>query len=167
MHVAEFLRTLASRPHIEVVETLLPDVLRHVLEQTGLRRIAAPPFLGQNAPRKTKFESLHHSRRILLLPLADKQMSVFGHNGVSDDDEHIALSHLLQHFEQQVTAERSAEQRLSPIATASDEMKITGAIVAVKVVPYDERITPPEGRGGDGGHRPIVIKKSGSRAVAA
>ena len=100
-------------------------------------------MLGQNAPRKTEFESLHHSRRILLLRLADEQMNVLGHNDISDDDEHIALSHLLQHFEKQVTAVRSAKQRLSAIATASDEMKITGAVVAMEVLPHRETITPP------------------------
>jgi hypothetical protein len=57
-------------------------------------------------------------------------MNVLGHNDISNDDEPIALSHLLQHFEKKVPPARSAEQRLSAIATASDEMKITGAIVA-------------------------------------
>ena len=70
-------------------------------------------------------------------------MNVFGHNDVSDDDKHIAPSHLFQHFEKKVTPARSAEQRLSAIATASNEMKITDAVVAVKVLPHGERITPP------------------------
>ena len=88
-------------------------------------------------------------------------MSVLGHNDISDDDKHIALSHPLQHFEKQVALARSAEQRLSAIATASDEMKITGAMVAVKVLPHADRIVPREVRSGDGGHRRKVMKKSG------
>jgi hypothetical protein len=50
---------------------------------------------------------------------ADEWMNVLVHNDVSGDDEPIALSHLLQHFEKQVTAARSDEQRQSAIATAS------------------------------------------------
>ena len=99
--------------------------------------------------------------------LADKQMNVFWHNDVSDDHEHIAPSHLLQHVEKQVTAARSPEQGLSAIATASDEMKIPGAVAAVKVLPHGERITPQEGSRGDGSHRQMVIKKSGGRALVA
>ena len=45
-------------------------MLRRVLEEIGLRPMAVPAPLGQYAPRKTKFQSLHHDRRILLLRFA-------------------------------------------------------------------------------------------------
>jgi hypothetical protein len=38
---------------LKMIETLLPDVLLRLLEKIGLRRIAAPALLGQDAPRKT------------------------------------------------------------------------------------------------------------------
>jgi hypothetical protein len=46
--------------------------------------MAVPPLLGQDPPRKTKFQSLHHDGRILLLRFADQQMNVFGHNHVAE-----------------------------------------------------------------------------------
>jgi hypothetical protein len=57
VHVAQFLHPLARRPDVEIVEALLPHVLRRVLEEIGLRRMAVPALLGQDAPRKTKFQS--------------------------------------------------------------------------------------------------------------
>src|SRR5208283_4598504 len=66
MHVAQFLDALPLCPYIEIVEALLPDVLRSVVEQTVLRRIAFPFRLRQHSPRKTELERLHHGQRVLL-----------------------------------------------------------------------------------------------------
>jgi hypothetical protein len=49
-------------------------------------------------------------------------VNVLGHNLVADNDERIPPAHLLKHSQQQVTAARSAEQGLSAITTARDEM---------------------------------------------
>ena len=40
-------------------------------------------------------------------------------------------------------------------------------VVAMEVLPHAYRIVPQQGRSGDGGHRRIVMKKSGGRAVTA
>jgi hypothetical protein len=122
VHVAQFLDALVFGPHVEVVESLLPDMLRRVLEEDGLRRVATASRLRQDPPGKAEFESLHHGRRILLLRLADQQMNMLGHDHVADDDERIALAHLFQHRQKKVAAARSAEHRLPAITTASDEM---------------------------------------------
>jgi hypothetical protein len=58
VHVAQFLNALAFGPDVEVVESLLPDVLRRVLEEDGLRRVATASRLRQDPPRKAEFESL-------------------------------------------------------------------------------------------------------------
>ena len=46
MHVAQFLDAFVFRPHIEIIvrvtELFLPDVLRTVVEETALFRIAFP-----------------------------------------------------------------------------------------------------------------------------
>jgi hypothetical protein len=164
VHVAQFLHPLARRPDVEIVEALLPHVLRPVLEEIGLRRMAVPALLGQDAPRKTKFQSLHHDGRILLLRFADQQMNVFGHDHVANDDEGIALADLLQHSQKQVPTARSAEQGLSTITTASDEVKVSSAVVAMQIVPHGHSIAPPRPRGGDVGHPPTVMKTQG-RAI--
>jgi hypothetical protein len=49
-------------------------------------------------------------------------MNVLRHDHVTGHDELIALPHLLQHRQKKVTLARGAEQRLSPITTASNEM---------------------------------------------
>jgi len=126
--------------------------------------MAVPAPLGQDAPRKTNFQSLHHDGRILLLRFADQQMNVFGHDHVADDDESIALADLLQHSQKQVPTARSAKQGLSTITTASDEVKVSSAVVAMQIVPHGHTIARPRLRGGDVGHPPTVIKRRG-RAI--
>jgi len=60
--------------------------------------------------------------KLLLLRFAYQQMNVLGHDHVTGHDELRALPRLLQHSQKKVTEARSAEQRLSPITTASNEM---------------------------------------------
>ena len=71
MHVAQFLDALALRPDVEIVKTLLPDMLMRRIEQHGLGGIATPSRLGQNTAGEAQFECLHNGRRILLLRFAD------------------------------------------------------------------------------------------------
>jgi hypothetical protein len=115
MHVAEFLDAFVFGPDVEVVKPLLPDVLRSVVEEEGLRRIASLSPLGQKAARKSKFKSLHHGRGSLYLRFADEEVNMFGHGYVTDDDKLIALACLLEHGEKQVTTAGSTEQRLRPV----------------------------------------------------
>src|SRR5262249_54762155 len=76
-------------------------------------------------------------------------------------------SDLLQHFQKQVAASGSAEQRLSTIATARNEMQIASAIVAMKILPHGYRIRLDAGGGSDTGHHLTVMKKSGGCAIVA
>jgi hypothetical protein len=55
-------------------------------------------------------------------PSTYQQTNMLGLDHVTGHDELIALPHLLQHSQKKVTAARGAEQRLSPITTASNEM---------------------------------------------
>ena len=50
MHVSQFLNALAFGPYVEVVESLLPDVLRRVPGEDSLRRVATASRLRQGAP---------------------------------------------------------------------------------------------------------------------
>jgi hypothetical protein len=76
----------------------------------------------------------------------------------ADDDEGIALADLLQHSQKQVPTAWSAEQGLSTITTASDEVKVSSAVVAMQIVPHGHSIAPPRLRGGDLRHPQTVIK---------
>ena len=93
-------------------------------------------------------------------------MNVFGHDHVADDDESIALADLLQHSQKQVPTARSAEQALSTITTASDEVKVSSAVVAIEIVPHGPSIAPPRLRGGDVGHPPTVMKTQAEQSSA-
>jgi hypothetical protein len=73
---------------------------------------------------------LHDRRGGLLLRFADQKVNVLGHDHVTGYDEPIPPTHPLQHAQKKVTAVRRAEQRLPPITTARDEMKVPGAVVA-------------------------------------
>src|SRR5271155_1328714 len=122
MHVTQFFGAFVFRPNIEIVEAFLPDVLRRVVEETVLLRIALPFRLCQHSPRKAEFERLHHNRRVLLLRFADQKMDMLRHNHISDNDELVATAHLLQHGQKQITTPWRAEQGLTAITTAGDEV---------------------------------------------
>jgi hypothetical protein len=92
---------------------------------------------------------------------------VFGHDHVADNDEGIALADLLQHSQKQVPTARSAKQALSTITTASDEVKVSSAVVAMQIVPHGHSIAPPRLRGGDVGHPPTVMKPQPSNPAGA
>jgi len=131
VHVAEFLGALARGPNVEVVEPFLPDVLRAMLEEIALRWVAPTALPGQYAPRKAQFERLHHHRKIFLLRFAEQQMNVLRHDHVTDHDQYVALADLFQDFQKQIAAAGSAEQRLPAIATAGDEVQVSGTVVAM------------------------------------
>jgi hypothetical protein len=104
VQVAQFLDAFAFAPNVEIVESLLPEVLRRGVKETSLRGVPPPSRLRQDAPRKAEFESLHHGRRIRRLRFADQQMYVLGHNHVANYGELMALVHLLHHRQKEVTA---------------------------------------------------------------
>ena len=116
------------------------------------------PFRIQHGLGKPLLYDLHDFRWISNLRFRDQEMEVFGHDHVADDDESIALADLLQHSQKQVPTARSAKQGLSTITTASDEVKVSSAVVAMQIVPHGHTIARPRLRGGDVGHLPTVMK---------
>jgi hypothetical protein len=122
MHIAQLLDAFSLRPHVEIIKALLADMLRGVIEQAALFRTAFPSRNRQNSPREAEFERLHHRRGCLLLRFADQKMNVFRHDHIANNDELIALPHLLEHAKKQVPTPRSAEQWLPSVTTAGDEM---------------------------------------------
>jgi len=159
MHVAQFLDAFVLGPDVEVVEAFLPDVLWGVVEEAGLGRVASSPRPRQDAARKAEFESLQDRRRSLLLRFADQQVKVFGHDHVAHHHELIAAAYLLKNGQKQIPTAGRAEQRLPPIATASDEMQVSSAVAALQIPRHGNRVRRGEGCRGDGKHLPAVMKK--------
>ena len=87
----------------------------------------------QNPPCEAEFQSLHDGRRSMLLRFADQQVKMLRHDDVSDDDELVLLSNLLQHLEKQIASPRGSEERLSTVTTASDEVQVVVAIVTRQI----------------------------------
>jgi hypothetical protein len=65
---------------------------------------------------------------------------MLGHNHVPNDNELIAPSDLFQDFEKQIATLRRAQQRLTPITTASDKVQVSGAVVSLETPRHGERI---------------------------
>jgi hypothetical protein len=107
-------------------------VLRRVQTQVGSVRDTALTHLDQNAPCEAEFQSLHDRGRSTLLRFVNQQMKVFGHDDISDDNELILLSDLLQHLEKQVTT-RGTEKRLTTVTTTRDEMKFFVAVLTCQI----------------------------------
>jgi hypothetical protein len=78
------------------------------------------------------FENLHHHRRIAHLRLRDEEMKMLRHDHVSVHDEAILAACLFQNLEEKVTASGRVQARLSTITTASNKMKVVGAVEAVE-----------------------------------
>jgi hypothetical protein len=51
-------------------------------------------------------------------------MNVLGHDHITKNNELIPESHLLKNREKQVTPPRTAEQRLTAVTTARDEVQV-------------------------------------------
>ena len=117
----------------EVVETLLPDVLRSALEEFGLGGVAPTTHLDQDASRKSQLQSLHDSGGSAFLRFADQKVKVFEHDDVSDDDELILFPDPLQYLEKQVAPLSGSEQRLSAVTTTRDEMQFVVAVITREI----------------------------------
>ena len=61
---------------------------------------------------------------------ADEKVNVFGHDHITGDDELISTAHPFQFGQEQIAVVRRAENGLSPITTAGDEVQVSGAVVA-------------------------------------
>ena len=68
-------------------------------------------------------------------------MKVFRHNHVSDNDELISTADLFENLEEQVAAFRG-EVRTAAIATAGNEMQMSGLVTAMQVARHGARVVP-------------------------
>ena len=132
MHIAQLLHPLALTPHIEIVETMLPDVLRVSAKEVLLEASAPLGQSPQYPPREPLFDRLHDPGRIILLRFADQQMNVLRHDYIADHDEAIALPNLFEDAQEKITAPCVAQPGLAMVATASDEVEMLGAVVALE-----------------------------------
>src|SRR5271157_222292 len=140
MNVAQLLDPLARAPHIEVIETLLPDRGRDTSRQRRLcQRPLAPALV--HLTREALLDHLHHNRGVALLRLTHQQVEVFGHDHVAVDYKLVLLPRLFQYPQKQIAAPSAAQLRLAAIATAGDEVQVMAAVEALQSRGHDRRIT--------------------------
>ena len=68
-------------------------------------------------------------------------MDVLGHDHVAEQGEVIAVAHISQDFQKEVTGARRGEQRLSAVTTAGDEVEMSQAVTAFQTML--DQVEPP------------------------
>ena len=118
MHVLQLLNLFPLAPQIEIIETTLPKL-------TGEFAPNGQP------PGDAQLHGLNYLRRIANQRFRDQQMHVLGHDHVSHHGKTIAIAHQFQNGKNQIAARGIAEQRLAPVATPSDEMEASCAVITL------------------------------------
>ena len=112
---------------------MLPHVLHHSSKRFLLCRQTPLAQPTEYPPGESLcLIALHDAGRIALLRLADDQVNVFGHNYITDYHESVALPNLFADTQEQVPPPRAAQPGLATLATASDEVEMLGAVVALE-----------------------------------
>ena len=135
VHVIKFFCFFALRPDIKVVEAALPEMV--VLHGRKLPKAALCGFTShagsaQNWSSKTLFQHLHHDGWISFVRFAHQEMEVLGHNYVSQNHEKIALTHLLEHRQEEIAETCTGQVRPPVITTAGAEVQVPGTGVALR-----------------------------------
>ena len=103
MNIAQFLLLLAFGPHVEIIESLLPE-LRFVTVWPELRLGGRRAATAKQDSRRSLFDDFHDYGWVADFGFADQQMDVFRHDDVSDDDKTVAAAGLLQDTQEEVAA---------------------------------------------------------------
>lgn len=142
MHISKFLDTLLRRPHVEIIETSLPERrgCQSLSQEIALAGVLTF-FLRQQGTCGPLLQHLHYCRWISSLRFADEQVNMLWHDYVSHDDEAIPLPCLFQYREESVTAAHRAQERRSPVAGASDKVQVVSAVSAMQAGRHDTHST--------------------------
>jgi hypothetical protein len=98
-------------PNIEVIESALPNTHR-----------GARPMRIHHPAGEANFQCLHDNRGITFQRFSDHEVKVLGHHDIRHDFEFITLSNLLKNLKEKVAPSWSVQQRLTAVATTSNEM---------------------------------------------
>src|SRR6185437_15657722 len=139
MHVIQLLVLFLPAPHVEVVEPSLPKraaFLRgRFVPQThlsGRSALSRPPAV--QGSRNSLLQNLHHRRRSSSSRLSHQQMNVLRHHHITDQRKVIAFPSPSQNLKEKTPRTLGSQQRLAPIATASDEVQVTQPVPAFESV---------------------------------
>ncbi len=150
MHVVEFLANFPFTPDIEVVKSGLPEtrqtpVAFRKCEAQLPCRPAAPA--SPEFPRDALLQHFQDNGWRALGGFADEQMHVIGHHHVSGQQEFVAFTNPAEGLHEEISRPHRVEQRQPPIATESEEVRISASIVAFQTFRhnYPARVKPTRG----------------------
>jgi hypothetical protein len=86
--------------------------------------------------------------------LADEQVKVLRHDDVSQHNKLVLFAHFFENSQKQITPLIGVEPRLSLIATAGDEVQISGAVVTPQTLGHEGRLNPVRSERCDGQSAP-------------
>src|SRR5258708_4721259 len=150
MHVFQLLLQLFLAPHIEIVESPLPKMrLFPSIALEGKRQLSIrhSSSLLQQRPRDFLFQHLQNLRRISLSWLTDQQMYMFGHHHIPDQPELMSAANFIQDFHKPVSLASRSEQRLPPVTTEGDKMKIALPVMPLECIAHRTKPAPLKPKG--------------------
>ena len=142
VNVAQLLDALMLCPHVEIIETRLPDMAGRVATGHVVRDGETPTLPeGKSATRagEAVFDDFHHEGRIADVGLGDQQMKMLRHDDVAVNNEAILAAGFLEDFEEQVATEGGAEMRAAVVTTAGDVVQIVVAVETVEALRHGDR----------------------------
>ena len=150
MHVMEFLPQLLFAPHVEIVETPLPEMFLVCLSfRKAQRQLARRGFPLAVAQRRGNF-LLQYLQGLGGIPswwLAQQQMDVLRHDYVTDQPETVPDANLIENFHESVACSSRSEEGPPPVTTERDEMEIAPPVIALQRVAHRGKPAPSETKG--------------------
>src|ERR1700680_4717928 len=156
VHVVEFFDPLLQTPYVEIIEAALPKARQRIVAtgkvQIQLSGDGAP--LAAQAARDALFQHLNHGRGRSLARLADEQRDVLRHDYVAHQGEAIAIPHLTEDLDENISGANRAQQGQASIASERNEMQMTVPVVANEFVGHGtkEKSKPRTSKNERGGH---------------
>jgi hypothetical protein len=138
VHVIYLFVFLANGPHVEVIETRLPEAaftrpVRFGPEAHLRTRCFLAPTVPE-CPWDALFEHLQDGAGCASRGLCDEQVNVFGHDDKAPKKKIVAVSNIGENFEEYVARGRGPEKRFPAVTTAGDEMEMIEAVPSLKAV---------------------------------
>jgi len=159
MHVLQLLFQFFLAPYIEIVESPLPKMFFFpgILEWKRQLSIDHSPSLLQQGPRNLLFQHLQNLRWIFLGWFAEQQMYMFGHHHIPDQPELMSAANFIQDFHKSLSRPSRSEQRLPPVTTEGDEMKIALPVVPLEGIAHQTKPAPLKPKGAAPRYHPRPI----------
>ena len=130
VHVAELFDSLLQTPHIEILETALPEARERVVARCKyqIQLCGGRSFFAPQSARDALLQNLNHSGRHSFDRLADEQRNVIGHNYIAHQREPVAVARLAENLDEGDSGANRAQKRQASIAGEGDEMQMAARV---------------------------------------